>query len=84
MKGSPFVREVQALLAEKGAPRQMQGVTSFPAPPWFAEIDFAAVRVDGARWPRLAACFERVHGRPSLAACTAGEGPIIPRSDRFF
>ena len=38
MKGSPFVRKVQVVLAEKGVPFELKGVNIFPAPAWFAEI----------------------------------------------
>ena len=37
-KGSPFVRKVQVLLAEKGIEFKMEGVSIFPPPDWFAEI----------------------------------------------
>lgn len=39
VKGSPFVRKVQVLLAEKGVPYEMEMVAPFPAPDWFAEIN---------------------------------------------
>lgn len=38
MKGSPFVRKVQVVLAEKGVEYELKGVSIFPAPDWFAEI----------------------------------------------
>jgi len=38
MKGSPFVRKVQVVLAEKGVPYDLQPVSIFPAPEWFGEI----------------------------------------------
>lgn len=38
MKGSPFVRKVQVLLAEKGVPYDFEMASPFPAPDWFAEI----------------------------------------------
>ncbi len=38
MKGSPFVRKVQVLLAEKGVAFELSAVNIFPAPDWFAEI----------------------------------------------
>jgi glutathione S-transferase len=39
MRGSPFVRKVQVLLAEKGVDFDVRGVNIFPAPEWFAEIN---------------------------------------------
>ena len=39
MKGSPFARKVQVLLAEKGVDFEVKGVNIFPAPEWFAEIN---------------------------------------------
>lgn len=39
MKGSPFVRKVQVVLAEKGVPYEIEAVSIFPAPAWFAEIN---------------------------------------------
>lgn len=39
MKGSPFVRKVQVVLAEKGLPYDVEAVSIFPAPAWFAEIN---------------------------------------------
>ena len=39
MKGSPFVRKVQVLLAEKGIEYELAGVNIFPAPDWFAAIN---------------------------------------------
>ena len=39
MDGSPFVRNVQVLLAEKGVDFDVRGVNIFPAPEWFAEIN---------------------------------------------
>ena len=38
MKGSPFVRKVQVLLAEKGVEYTFEMASPFPAPAWFAEI----------------------------------------------
>jgi glutathione S-transferase len=38
MKGSPFVRKVQVLLAEKGLEYEFVMASPFPAPDWFAEI----------------------------------------------
>lgn len=39
VKGSPFVRKVQVLLAEKGVEYELEAVMPFPAPDWFAEIN---------------------------------------------
>ena len=39
MKGSPFVRKVQVLLAEKGVDFELEGVNIFSAPAWFAAIN---------------------------------------------
>ncbi len=38
MKGSPFVRKVQVVLAEKSLAYDFQAVNIFPAPDWFVEI----------------------------------------------
>lgn len=38
LKGSPFVRKVQVVLAEKGAPYDFEMASPFPAPDWFAAI----------------------------------------------
>jgi len=38
MKGSPFVRKVQVVLAEKGVEYELKGANIVPAPDWFAEI----------------------------------------------
>lgn len=38
MKGSPFVRKVQVLLAEKAVPYDFEMASPFPAPDWLAEI----------------------------------------------
>ncbi len=39
VKGSPFVRKVQVLLAEKDVPYEIEVVSPFPAPEWFIEIN---------------------------------------------
>ena len=39
VKGSPFVRKVQVFLAEKGVDYEMEAVSIFPAPAWFAAIN---------------------------------------------
>jgi len=39
LKGSPFVRKVQVLLAEKGVDFEIQMLSPFPAPDWYAEIN---------------------------------------------
>ncbi len=38
MKGSPFVRKTQVLLAEKGLAYDFEMASPFPAPDWFVEI----------------------------------------------
>ena len=38
MKGSPFVRKVQVVLAEKGVDYDFEMASPFPAPDWFVEI----------------------------------------------
>ena len=50
MKGSPFVRKVQVLLAEKGIEYELAGVNIFPAP------DSSAI----------CAYLERKHPEPAL------------------
>ena len=39
LKGSPFVRKVQVLLAEKGVDYEFAMASPFPAPDWFVEIN---------------------------------------------
>jgi len=39
LKGSPFVRKVQVVLAEKGIEYDFEVASPFPAPDWFAEIN---------------------------------------------
>ena len=39
MKGSPFVRKVQVVLAEKGLPYDFEMASPFPAPDWFVAIN---------------------------------------------
>jgi glutathione S-transferase len=39
LKGSPFVRKVQVVLAEKGVDYEMEMVSPFPAPAWYLEIN---------------------------------------------
>ena len=39
MKGSPFVRKVQVLLAEKDIDYDLEMASPFPAPDWFVEIN---------------------------------------------
>ncbi len=38
-KGSPFVRKVEVLLAEKGLAFEIEAVMPFPAPEWFVAIN---------------------------------------------
>lgn len=40
----------------------------------------AGARLDGARWPSLSAYVERLHVRPSFAACIEGERGLIAAS----
>ena len=39
LKGSPFVRKVQVLLAEKGVDFEIEAVSPFPPPDWFVELN---------------------------------------------
>lgn len=80
MKGSPFVRKVQVLLAEKGIEYELEGVNIFPAPDWFAAINPAkripvlrdrSVGADGVAGTipdssAICAYLERKHPEPPL------------------
>ena len=39
VKGSPFVRKVQVVLAEKGVDYEIEQVMPFPPPDWYVEIN---------------------------------------------
>ena len=85
MKGSPFVRKVQVLLAEKGVPYDFEMASPFPAPDWFAEISPAkripvlrdrSIGTEGAAGTLpdssvICAYLERKHPEP----------PMYPRAD---
>lgn len=80
MKGSPFVRKVQVLLAEKGVAFELTGVNIFPAPAWFAAINPAkripvlrdrSIGAEGAAGTipdssAICAYLERKHPEPAL------------------
>lgn len=80
MKGSPFVRKVQVVLAEKGVPYDLEAVNIFPAPDWFAEISPArripvlrdrSIAVEGPEGTLpdssvICAYIERKHPQPAL------------------
>lgn len=42
----------------------------------FVNLGHAGATVPAGRWPRLAAFLERMHARPSFAACIAEESPF--------
>jgi glutathione S-transferase len=85
MKGSPFVRKVQVVLAEKGVPFDFEMVSPFPAPDWFVEISPAkripvlrdrSIATEGtagtiADSSAICAYIERKHPDP----------PLYPRDD---
>jgi len=87
MKGSPFVRKVQVLLAEKGIAYDFKGVNIFPAPDWFVEISPAkkipvlrdrSVAEEGeggtiADSSAICAYLERKHPTPALYPSEAFE-----------
>lgn len=80
MKGSPFVRKVQVVLAEKGVDFEFEMASPFPAPDWFAEISPAkripvlrdrSVGTEGAAGTipdssAICAYLERKHPEPAL------------------
>jgi len=47
----------------------------------FVNFHYAGARLDGARWPSLSAYVDRLHARPSFAACIEGERGLIPASE---
>lgn len=47
----------------------------------FVNLKHAGAHVDATRWPRLAAFVERMHARPSFAACITEEKQFIPPAD---
>lgn len=47
----------------------------------FANLAHAGATVPADRWPRLAAFLERMHARPSFAACLAEEGAFHRPAD---
>jgi glutathione S-transferase len=80
VKGSPFVRKVQVVLAEKGVPYEIEAVSPFPPPDWFVEINPAkripvlrdrSVGTEGAAGTipdssPICAYIERKHPEPAL------------------
>jgi glutathione S-transferase len=46
----------------------------------FGNFVLAGATVDADRWPKLAAYVERMHARPSFAACLGAERKILPAS----
>jgi glutathione S-transferase len=80
VKGSPFVRKVQVFLAEKGIDYEMEAVSIFPPPDWFAAINPAkripvlrdrSVGTEGAAGTlpdssAICAYLERKHPAPAL------------------
>jgi len=80
MKGSPFVRKVQVVLAEKGVPYEIEAVSIFPAPTWFTAINPArripvlrdrSVGAEGVAGTipdssAICAYLEQKHPRPAL------------------
>jgi glutathione S-transferase len=87
MKGSPFVRKVQVVLAEKGVPYEIEAVNIFPAPAWFSAINPAkripvlrdrSVGVEGVAGTipdssAICAYLERKHPEPALVPKDAFE-----------
>jgi glutathione S-transferase len=45
----------------------------------FVNFKHAGEAMDGARWPKLAAYIERIHGRPSFKAMLDEENPLVQR-----
>ena len=85
MKGSPFVRKVQVLLAEKGLEYEFEMASPFPAPDWFKEIS-PAKRIPVLRDRSIGS--EGVAGTiPDSSAICAylerkyPEPPLYPRTD---
>jgi hypothetical protein len=64
LKGSPFVRKVQVLLAEKGLDYELEMASPFPAPNWFVEISPAPRRRTDRALPILR--ISKAHFRFSL------------------
>lgn len=85
LKGSPFVRKVQVLMAEKGLDYEIEPASPFPAPDWFVEIS-PAKRIPVLR--DRAVCAEGVAGTipDSSAICAylerkAPQPALYPRDD---
>jgi glutathione S-transferase len=47
----------------------------------FVNFFHTGATLDAARWPKLAGYIERLHARPSFAACIEEERKILPPSD---
>ena len=72
MKGSPFVRKVQVVLAEKGVPFDFEMASPFPPPDWFIEMN-PAKRIPVLKIWRRIPCYPNPH-RDSGGNLPSGAG----------
>jgi len=73
VKGSPFVRKVQVLLAEKGLEYEIEAVMPFPPPDWFVELNPAK---------RIPVLRDRSVGKDGVAGTIPDSSPICAYIER--
>jgi glutathione S-transferase len=57
------------------------GIADIAVATQFVNFVLAGAKLDATRWPDLAAWMERLHARPSFAACLAAERKFMPAAE---
>jgi glutathione S-transferase len=57
------------------------GIADIAVASQFVNFNHAGATLDASRWPTLSTYIERMHARPSFAACIEAERKLLPASD---
>jgi|MudIll2142460700_1097286.scaffolds.fasta_scaffold86256_2 glutathione S-transferase len=57
------------------------GIADISVASQFVNFNHAGAKLDASRWAALAAYVQRLHARPSFAACIEAERKLLPASD---